>query len=328
MNKPFEDRIVPAEFHDQRIDVVLAGLLPEFSRSQLKAWLLDEKILINSKTLKPKTKVCAGDKIQFLIDETSFDNKLPHCEAKNIPLNIVFEDAQLIVLNKQAGLTVHPGAGNAQNTLVNALLYHDESLQQLPRAGIVHRLDKDTTGLMVIAKTLESQTSLSRQIQERSMQRHYMALVQGHLISGGEINTYYGRHPRNRLKMAVTAQGREAITRYSLRKQYQDFTLVDLKLYTGRTHQIRVHMAHIQHPVFGDPLYGGRMRYPKEASQELLALLQQFRRQALHAVSLAFVHPKSQEPLEFTAPLPKDFQEILDALDAHYKNTLFENKKN
>jgi 23S rRNA pseudouridine1911/1915/1917 synthase len=309
--------LVPRECHGQRIDSVLAGLIPEFSRSQLSSWLKEGKITINKQVLKPKDKVAGGEEIDFAVNLSSLENKVEHCEAQDIPLNIIYEDEHVLVINKPSGLIVHPGAGNPDNTLVNALLYHEPSLQHLPRAGIIHRLDKETTGLLVVAKTLTSQTNLVRQMQERQIQRRYLTLVQGHVISGGEIDTNYGRHPRNRLKMAVCAHGRQATTLYSLKKQYHYYTLLDVQLLTGRTHQIRVHMAHINHPVIGDPLYGGRMRYPAEVCEELLMVLQQFKRQALHAISLSFVHPATEKLLTFTAPLPDDFQLLINSLDIY-----------
>lgn len=309
---------VPASLHNQRIDVVLAELIPEFSRSQLSSWLKQGKITVNQHTFKPKDKISGGELIDFDVDFEAMESKVHQALPENIPLSIVFEDEHLLVINKPAGLVVHPGAGNPNHTLVNALLYHEPALEQLPRAGIIHRLDKDTTGLLIVAKTFASHTSLVRQMQERDIQRRYLTLVQGHVISGGEIDTYFGRHPRNRLKMAVCTHGRQAITRYSLKKQYHYYTLLEVQLLTGRTHQIRVHMDYIKHPVVGDPLYGGRMRYPGEADETLLQVLQQFKRQALHAMSLSLTHPHTHEPLHFEAVLPDDFQHLLTALDKHH----------
>lgn len=306
---------VPRELHGQRIDVVLAELMPEFSRSQLSTWLKQGKITVRERLLKPKEKIAEGELIDIAIDFSALESKVENCQPENIPLSIVFEDEEFLIINKPTGLIVHPGAGNPAHTLVNALLYHEPSLHQLPRAGIVHRLDKETTGLLVVAKTLTSHTHLVRQMQERLIERRYITLVQGHVIAGGEIDTNYGRHPRNRLKMAVCGNGRQAITHYSVRKQYQYFTLLDVQLLTGRTHQIRVHMAHINHPVIGDPLYGGRMRYPTDASHELISLLQQFKRQALHAKTLSFLHPVTEKLMTFEAPLPTDFELLLTALD-------------
>ncbi len=310
--------LIPSEYHGQRIDSVLARLFPDYSRARLTAWLKEGKITVNQKDYKPKDKVHGGESITMAA--TIFD-ELPiteeHSQAEDLPLSIIYEDEYLLVINKAAGLVVHPGAGNPQHTLVNALLHHSPQLQQLPRAGIVHRLDKDTTGLLVVAKTLAVHTYLVRLMQAREIQRRYLTLVQGHLISGGEIDSFYGRHPRNRLKMAVCKQGRQAVTIYRLRKHYQTFTLVDVQLLTGRTHQIRVHMAHIKHPVVGDQLYGSRMRLPPQASEELKQALMNFQRQALHAIELSFIHPISEQLLTFEAPLPEDFRELLALLDQH-----------
>ncbi len=304
---------VPHQYHGQRIDVVLAQIFPDFSRSQLTTWLKEGAITVDERLFKPKDKVLGGEHVKL---EVSLAPRESQSQAENIGLSIVFEDEHLLIINKPAGLVVHPGAGNPTHTLVNALLFHDPSLHNLPRAGIVHRLDKDTTGLLIVAKTLTAHTSLTRQMQAREISRHYQALVYGHLISGGVLDTFYGRHPRNRLKMAVCSQGRQAITHYSWCKQYQFFTLLDVKLMTGRTHQIRVHMAHINHPVVGDPLYGGRARFPAGISDELRAALQQFKRQALHAATLMLLHPVSKEELTFTAPLPDDFQSLLTLLES------------
>lgn len=310
--------IIPRECHHQRLDAVLAQLLPEYSRSQISAWIKSGAVTLNQKPCKPKDKACDGDQIELhvVLDEqpTSFNL----CQAEDIPLDIVYEDEQVLVVNKPAGLVVHPGAGNREHTLVNALLHHAPSLQHLPRAGIIHRLDKDTTGLLVIAKTLEAHTSLIRQMQARDIQRHYLTLVQGHIIAGGTIDTGFGRHPKNRLKMAVIGQGRQAITHYSVNTHYNDYTLLDVRLMTGRTHQIRVHLAHIHHPVVGDPLYGTRMRFPVNASDDLRTVLQQFKRQALHACTLSFFHPVTENELTLEAPLPDDFASLLNALDEHY----------
>jgi 23S rRNA pseudouridine1911/1915/1917 synthase len=199
------------------------------------------------------------------------------------------------------------------------LLHHDSCLSHLPRAGIIHRLDKDTTGLLIVAKSLIAHSALIRQMQARTIQRHYLSLVQGHLIGGGKIETGFGRHPKNRLKMSVLNQGRQAITHYKIKKQYPDYTLLDIHLMTGRTHQIRVHLAHIGHPVVGDPLYGGRRLFPKGADEDFKTVLQEFKRQALHACSLVFLHPKTQKELGFSAPLPEDFLMLLNHLDAHYE---------
>lgn len=310
-----KEAMVSSDHRGLRVDVALAQLFPEFSRSQLTHWLKDGAITLDQRAYKPKDKVCGGEHVVL---QVMLNARVNESEAENIELSIVFEDEHILIINKPAGLVVHPGAGNHQHTLVNALLFHDASLHHLPRAGIVHRLDKDTTGLLIVAKTLLAHTSLIRQMQSREIQRHYLALVHGHLIAGGVLDTFYGRHPRNRLKMAVSGKGRQAVTQFSINKQYHYFTLLDVKLMTGRTHQIRVHMAHINHPVVGDQLYGGRSRSPAGVSDELRLVLQQFKRQALHASTLSFNHPHSQELLNFTAPLPVDFQCILDTLDTDF----------
>lgn len=310
---------VPGECHSQRLDVVLAQLLPQFSRAQLAGWLKAGAITVNQKNRKPKDKALAGDSIEMNILFTLESSHFQSSQPEDIPLSIIYEDNEVLVINKPSGLVVHPGAGNKEHTLVNALLHHCQSLQHLPRAGIVHRLDKETTGLLIVAKTLNAHTALARQMQARDIQRHYLTLVQGPLISGGTIETYFGRHPKNRLKMAVLAQGRLAITHYSIHKRFEGFTLLNVKLMTGRTHQIRVHMAHINHPVVGDPLYGGRVKFPSQSTDSLREKIQGFNRQALHACSISFYHPASNEELTFTAPLPDDFKKLLHALEEHHE---------
>lgn len=308
-----KEAMISSEYHGQRVDVVLAELFPDFSRSQLTRWLKEGAITIDQRPYKPKDKVSGGEHVKLEVICASRNDTI---EAEAIPLSVVFEDEHLLIVNKPAGLIVHPGAGNPRHTLVNALLYHAPSLQHLARAGIVHRLDKETTGLLIVAKTLATHTSLVRQMQNREIHRHYLALVHGHIIAGGTIDTFYGRHPRNRLKKAVCTHGRQAITHYSVKKKYQHFTLLDVTLMTGRTHQIRVHMAHINHPVVGDPLYGGQARIPAGLDDELRQTVKRFKRQALHAATLSFIHPHSQENLTFTVPLPEDFQSLLTYLDA------------
>lgn len=303
-----KEAVVPSEYHGQRVDAVLAQMFPDFSRSQLTSWLKEGTITLDQRQYKPKDKVYGGEQVKLNVTFTAKDVELL---AEAIPLDIVFEDEHLLIVNKPAGLVVHPGAGNSQHTLVNALLYHSPALQHLPRAGIVHRLDKDTTGLLMVAKTLPAHTSLVRQMQAREIQRNYLALVHGHVIGGGTIDTFYGRHPRNRLKMAVCAHGKQAITQFTVEKQYQYFTLLNVTLLTGRTHQIRVHMAHLNHPVVGDPLYGGQARIPAGITDTLRQTIKQFKRQALHACTLSFMHPHLQKKLIFTAPLPDDFQLLL-----------------
>ena len=302
---------VPEHYAGLRTDVVLAQLLPKFSRTQLSKWLQMGLITLDQRIHKAKDKVCGGELIVIQELPQTIDGSNI---AENLPLDIVYEDEDLIVINKPAGLVVHPGAGNLQHTLVNALLYHDPRLQALPRAGIVHRLDKDTTGLLIVAKHLESYTQLIRQMQTRAIQRCYIALVVGELISGGTIHTCYGRHPHHRLKMAVCNQGKEAITEFRLREKYNSFTLLDVRLLTGRTHQIRVHMAHNRHPIVGDTLYNPNKCYKSTLSEKLRLTLQNFPRQALHACSLSLLHPSTAANLTLHAPLPDDFQELLQIL--------------
>lgn len=306
--------IVANEYNGQRIDSVLAQIFPDFSRSQLSQWIKEGAITLNQQACKPKDKVYGGEHLAMrVVQHDVFDNQLL---AEDIPLHVIFEDDHLLIINKPAGLVVHPGAGNREHTLVNALLHHEPMLTHLPRAGIVHRLDKDTTGLLIIAKTLLAHTSLIRQMQAREIQRQYLALVYGQVIGKRRLETFYGRHPRNRLKMAVCKQGKEAITEFAVHKQYGRFTLLEVKLLTGRTHQIRVHMAYINHAVVGDQLYAGRAaRVPAGSSAPLSQALQQFKRQALHAYFLSVTHPNSQEYLTFKAPLPEDFQSLLTTMD-------------
>ena len=306
------DAIVSGQHHGQRVDVVLASLFPDFSRSQLTTWLKDGAITLNDQHYKPKDKVVGGEQVKLNVTLSVSNDKL---EGEDIPLDVIFEDDYILIVNKPAGLVVHPGAGNPTHTMVNALLHHSPSLAHLPRAGIVHRLDKDTTGLLVVAKTLETHTSLVRQMQAREIHRQYQTLVYGHVISGGTIDTFYGRHPRNRLKMTVCLSGRQAITKYAVNKQYKYLTLLDVTLMTGRTHQIRVHMAYVNHPVVGDQLYSGRSRVPAGIPAEVRQALQDFKRQALHACMLSFIHPHTQKALTFTAPLPDDFKLLLSTLD-------------
>lgn len=314
-----KELIIPSEYHHQRIDSVLAHMLPEYSRSQLSQWIKTGAITLNNTKCKPKDKALSGATIQIDVQYSETNMDFTQCIPEDIPLNIIYEDDDVLVINKPAGLVVHPGAGNKDHTLVHALLHHAPDLHHLSRAGIIHRLDKDTTGLLIIAKTLTAHTSLTRQMQARDIERHYYTLVQGYLISGGTIDTGFGRHPRNRLKMSVMESGRQAITHYFIQQHYPDYTLLNVQLMTGRTHQIRVHMAHINHPVVGDPLYGGRMKLPAQATDSLKTQLQQFKRQALHARSLSFYHPQTGEPLHFEAPIPDDFKQLLDSLEEHYE---------
>lgn len=302
--------IIPEEKAQLRLDKALADLLPQYSRAKLVEWLKAGSILVDGERREPKSKVMGGECVILRAQLQAHEENV----AQDIPLDIIFEDSHLLVLNKPANLVVHPAAGHQQGTLLNGLLNHCSGLEILPRAGIVHRLDKDTTGLMVVAKTLEAHHGLVKILQAREIERHYVALVQGALVSGGTVETMMGRHPVHRTKMAVTKDGKEAVTHYRLREKFAANTLLDIKLETGRTHQIRVHMNHIGHPCVGDPLYGGRAKFPKGCTQEMRKVISDFNRQALHAYRLSFEHPITGESMSFEAPIPEDFTHLLAAL--------------
>jgi len=303
---------IPAEFAGNRIDQVLAKLLPEYSRSRLKNWLDNHKITVNNEYWQPKDKVAGNETV--VVDAEPEEETIDQPEA--ISLNIVYEDDDILIINKSAGMVVHPGAGHRTSTMLNALLHHVHQLKNIPRAGIIHRLDKDTSGLLVIAKTLVAHNYLVKQLQWRKISREYQTIVYGELISGSTIKTQIGRHPTHRTKMAVVDadRGKLAVTHYRIIKKPHNFTHLRVKLETGRTHQIRVHMAHIRHPIVGDTVYGGRMRLPKNASAKLIETLQNFKRQALHASKLGLTHPTTREWMEWEAELPKDMQELLENL--------------
>ena len=306
---------VQPEQMGQRLDQTLAELFPEYSRSRLKTWIEADLVKLNDRiTNIPREKVLGGEKIEITVemeDETRF-------EPENIPLNIVYEDDDIIVINKPKDLVVHPGAGNPNGTVLNALLYHYPPIAEVPRAGIVHRLDKDTTGLMVVAKTIPAQTKLVRELQKRKITREYEAVASGIMTKGGTVDQPMARHATKRTLMAVHPMGKPAVTHYRIMENYRNYTRLRLRLETGRTHQIRVHMAHIAHPLLGDQTYGGRPRPPKNASEDFMEVLRNFKRQALHAVMLRLAHPITGEMMEWYAPLPDDFVELLNALKADY----------
>ena len=305
---------IPLAAAGRRFDQVLAELFPDFSRSRLTEWIKSGDALLGGRVVKPKEAVRGGEAVALSVKmEIETD-----AQAEDIPLDILFQDEDVLVVNKPAGLVVHPGAGNPRGTMVNALLHFDARLAELPRAGIVHRLDKDTSGLMVVARTLRAHTSLVEQLSGREVHRQYLAVVQGTMVAGTTINAPIGRHPTDRVRMAVVKEGggRDAITHYRVREKFRAHTLVECRLETGRTHQIRVHMAHVRHQIVGDPLYGGAFRLPKAATEELAARLHGFRRQALHAEKLTFRHPASGEPVTCEAPLPADMQGLLHDLRA------------
>lgn len=301
---------IPAEHAGQRLDQVLAELLDGYSRTRIKEWIDSGQVLVNGSKLRPKDKVLGGESVA--VRATLPDSV--EVAAEKIQLNIVHQDQHVLVINKPAGLVVHPGAGNAAGTLQNALLHFDAKLAQVPRAGIVHRLDKDTSGLMVVARTVEAHTALVRAIEAREVEREYEAVCVGVMTAGGVVDAPIGRHPVDRLKMAVRENGREAVTNYRVVQRFRGHTHVRLKLETGRTHQIRVHMLHVHYPLVGDRVYGGRMLLPRGAAPELIAALRGFKRQALHAARLVFAHPLGGEPVENEAALPADIVGLLKIL--------------
>lgn len=307
---------VPSTLGFNRLDVVASELFPEFSRSKLQEWIKSGELKLDGQMAKPKDKLKGGEIIEL---RAHIQDRLSGPEA--IGLDIVHEDDDLIVINKPTDFVVHPGAGNSAGTLMNALLYHCAALSAVPRAGIVHRLDKDTTGLLVVAKTLEAQTHLSRQLQNKSVSRIYEALVYGVIQRGGEIDAPVGRHPVQRTKMTVRDGGREARTKYEVIKSYPEHTHLRLQLDTGRTHQIRVHLQHLRHPLIGDPTYGGTFRKPGKGTEELSSCIRSFPRQALHARQLSFIHPAEDKLVSFAASLPADFQYLLRTLDESNVNS-------
>ncbi len=302
---------VPDAAAGRRLDQVLAELFPQYSRSRLSAWLKAGQVSVDGGAMRPRDKVFGGEAVE-LRPEVETEERW---QAQAIPLDIAYEDEAIIVINKPAGLVVHPAAGNPDGTLLNALLYHEPALAGVPRAGIVHRLDKETSGLLVVARTLESQTKLVKQLQARSMGREYIAVCNGVLTGGGTVDAPIGRHPVDRKRMAVVRDGKEAITHYRLLQRFRAHSQIRLKLETGRTHQIRVHMAHLRYPLVGDPLYGGRLRLPPEATDELIETLRGFKRQALHAEQLELIHPLSGESVGWEAPLPEDMQRLIAVLE-------------
>ncbi|KAB7623802.1 23S rRNA pseudouridine(1911/1915/1917) synthase RluD [Alkalilimnicola sp. S0819] len=311
MAEPVERAVqIPFEAVGRRIDQVLAELIPDFSRSRLQQWLKEGRVSVDGRQLKPRDKVLGGEQVR-LRAELESETRV---EAEAIPLDVVHQDEALLVVHKPAGLVVHPGAGNPSGTLQNALLHHDSELAAVPRCGIVHRLDKDTSGLMVVARTLTAHKRLVEQLQARTVSRRYLALLNGTLVAGGTVDAPLGRHPRDRKRMAVVGGGREAITHYRVRERFAAHTLVECRLETGRTHQIRVHMAHLRHPLLGDPVYGGRPMLPRGASEAQRRAIQCFGRQALHAWSLGLEHPLDGEPMSWEVPLAEDMQHLLAAL--------------
>jgi 23S rRNA pseudouridine1911/1915/1917 synthase len=300
-----------------RLDQALCQFLPDFSRSKIQDWIKQGFVTRDELSIRSKDKVYVGDEINLDIPETikTYDQPQP------IEFEIIYQDEHIYVINKPAGLVVHPAAGHESGTLVNGLLFGDPALEQLPRAGIVHRLDKDTTGIMVVARSLQAHTALVDALQKRDIKREYVAIARGPITAGRTIEEPIARHPVDRKRMAVQARGKEAVTHFTVREKYRAHCLIDVQLETGRTHQIRVHLAHIRHPLLGDPVYGGRLAIPAGISDQLEMVIRHFKRQALHAWRLSFDHPVTGEPLSFKAELPTDMQKLMEALRQDAANT-------
>jgi len=306
------DAVVPSSAAGQRLDQVLTELFPDFSRTRLQQWIRSGHVTVDGRLLRARDKVLGGELIAVtavIVEEVPW-------RGEAIPLDIIYEDSSIIILNKPPGIVVHPGAGNRDGTLVNALLHHAPELANIPRAGMVHRLDKDTSGLLMVARTPASHTHLVAQLQARTVKREYSAVVVGVMIAGGCVEAPIGRHPTHRTRMAVITGGRKAVTHYRVVERFRSHTYIKVNLETGRTHQIRVHMALLHHPLVGDPTYGGRLRLPAGSSSELQRVLRSFKRQALHAGLLGLIHPESGAAVQWEAPLPADMQQLLEALRA------------
>ncbi|HCB43602.1 23S rRNA pseudouridine(1911/1915/1917) synthase RluD [Pseudomonas sp.] len=301
---------VSPESGGQRLDQVAAQLFPDFSRSRLQGWIKDGSLLVDGERKRTRDSVYGGEELTLDAEREVQGEWQPEA----IELDILYEDSALLVINKPAGLVVHPAAGHQDGTLLNALLHHCPELAKVPRAGIVHRLDKDTTGLMVVAKTIESQTDLVAQLQARTVSREYECVVTGVMTAGGKVDQPIARHGTQRQKMAVVAGGKQAISHYRVINRFRAHTHVKVKLETGRTHQIRVHMSYIHFPLVGDPVYGGRLRIPPGASPELIKELREFPRQALHARRLELEHPDDGRHMSWQVPLPEDMQHLLALL--------------
>jgi len=306
------DLTIPPDSAGQRLDSTLARLMPEHSRTRIKAWIEAGAVKVDRRACKPRDIVEAGSRVR--VETTLEEVAQPQVLPEAIALRLVHEDRDVLVIDKPAGLVVHPGAGNPRHTLQNALLGLDASLAALPRAGLIHRLDKDTSGLLVVARTPEAQTSLSRQLEARTMAREYVAACVGVMTGGGTVDEPIGRHRGDRLRMAIRGSGRPAVTHYRVLERFRAHSYLSVKLETGRTHQIRLHLAHIKYPIVGDPVYGGRFGLPRGATPGLIDTLRGFKRQALHAATLGFDHPRTGKPLLLQSPVPEDFAQLLSAL--------------
>jgi len=303
--------IIPDDHAGLRLDKSLATLFPQYSRAKIQSWINSQQVSVNGSYQTPRYSVSGGE--QVILVPAHEDQNIQY-QAENIPINIVFEDEHLIIINKPAGLVVHPGAGNHQGTLMNALLYHNSEQSRLPRAGIVHRLDKNTSGIMVVAKSQLAHTGLTNLLQERQIERRYYAVVRGQLISGGTIDEPIGRHPHDRTKMAINERGKSACTHYKIIEKFKRHTWVEAKLDTGRTHQIRVHFSSKNYPLVGDSVYAPRVQRVANVPDELNECLCQFPRQALHAFLLAFEHPVTKESMSWQIEMPEDMQSLLHNL--------------
>jgi 23S rRNA pseudouridine1911/1915/1917 synthase len=305
------DLTIPPELAGCRLDSALARLLPQHSRTRIKGWIEEGAVLVGRQRLRPRDLVQAGARVRLQMRPVEPDSPV---EPELMPLRVAYEDADVLVIDKPAGLVVHPGAGNPRHTLQNALLGLDPSLGRLPRAGLIHRLDKDTSGLLVVARTAEAQTSLSRQLMARTISRNYLAVCVGVMTGGGTIDAPIGRNRSDRLRMAVRESGRPAVTHYRVIERFRAHTYLTVQLETGRTHQIRLHLSHLKYPIVGDPVYGGRLAQPRGASQDLASTLRAFKRQALHAAALGFDHPRTGKRVGLASPVPADLLNLLRAL--------------
>ena len=299
--------IVEEEGKDLRIDKYISGKLTQFSRSSIKSWIESGNILLDGSNVKPRALLSPGQMIQI---QPQFEDR-EETKAENIDLKIIHEDEHILVIDKPSGMVVHPGHGNFSGTLQNGLLFYNQDLNILPRAGLVHRLDKDTTGLILAAKTTDAYNQLVKDMQSRMIQREYRAICKGEMVAGGMIEVNLARDPHNRLKFKVSETGRESRTHYRVLCRLKGYTFLGIRLDTGRTHQIRVHMAHINYPILGDQLYGGRLAFPKNLNEESREILMNFKRQALHAFRLSFKHPINNEIISLTSPIPDDMDSMI-----------------